>query len=146
MNFDIMDLFRGKGNWQTIVPFIIIALFGIHYMVTPARVINCVNGKCTVSRGDKVLASFNANDIAGCSFSEEPYERCRTERRSSYSSSSREYVREKCRTEYKYLPQIRLNNGTIISSSNLYTFYSGSSAARFCQSVKNNPNYKYEIK
>lgn len=143
MNFNIYDLFRGNSSMQNIVGVIILAIFVLGYFFSPAKVLNCVNGSCSITKGKTIIAKFNSSDIRECRVSKR-YESCRKTR--SLSSLNRDYVRGKCASGYKYLPEIRLNNGTVIGNNDLYIFFSESSANNFCSSVKNNKNYKFKNK
>ena len=139
MNFNLFDIFNKGDMKSNIVLAIILTVVGISILVTPEKVLDCQNGFCSLTKGKNVLATFSSSDVSSCSYREVAYESC--ERVENSYTSKRHYVREKCKTAYKYLPSLVLKSGQTLNSDKLFTFYSKASADVFCDAVKSGKSY-----
>ena len=123
----VLNFFRGQNRAFGIILFVVFAV--VYYALPrPYTTVSCKSGKCSVSRGEKQLSVFNADEVDSCTV------------------SSWLKHRSKARDRRYYYPVIILKDGSKVRIPSRIRSTNKSTIDSFCVDINAGNDFIYQRK
>ena len=123
----VLNFFRGQNRAFGIILFVVFAV--VYYALPrPYTTVSCKSGKCSVSRGEKQLSVFNADEVDSCTV------------------SSWLKHRRKARDRRYYYPVIILKDGSKVRIPSRIRSTNKSTIDSFCVDINAGNDFIYQRK